>query len=152
MPKLLPFLALFPLTLAACMPPALRPPSNQVYPQMTLHGNAINVTLINAGPYELLLENTCPRPFAVNFTAYPDKDKGGLEPRQLDTCYEQKLRPVTWKVGESLSVSLPVSYPAGTHTFKAFATVRARVLQPKGVNNTFSSMNISLPELTFTHQ
>lgn len=150
MRKLLPVLTIAPLALAACTPTALRPATSQIYPQMTLQGNTINVNLINAGPYDLLLENTCPRPFAVNFTEYPGKDKGGLEPRQLDTCYEQKLRPVTWKVGENLNLSIPVSYPAGTHTFKAFATVRARVLQPKGQVNNFASMNISLPEVKFT--
>lgn len=147
---LLPVLALTPAVLGACAPAALRPPSSQIFPQMTLQGNTVNVTLINAGPYDLLLENTCPRPFAVNFTEYPGKGRGGLEPRQLDTCYDQRLRPVTWKVGESLAVSVPVTYPAGTHTFKAFATVRARVLQPRGVVNNFASMNISLPEVKFT--
>lgn len=152
MRKLLPLLPALPLALAACTPPALRPPSNQIYPQMTLQGNTMDVILINAGPYDLLLENTCPRPFAVNFTEYPGKGRGGLEPRQLDTCYEQNLRPVAWKVGGRLSVSVPVSYTAGTHTFKAFATVRARVLQPRGLINNFASMNISLPEVKFTTQ
>ena len=152
MRKFLPALPLIPVTLAACTPTAMRPPASQVYPQMTLQGNTLNVNLINAGPYDLLLENTCPRPFAVNFTEYPGKDRGGLQPQQLDTCYEQKLRPITWKVGESLNVSIPVTYPAGTHTFKAFATVRARVVQPRGTANNFASMNISLPEVKFTVQ
>lgn len=147
MRKLLPLLILAPLV--ACTP-TQRPPATQIAPQMTLAGNAIQVTLTNAGPYALQLQNTCPRPFAVNFTEYPGKDKGGLMPRQLETCYEQRLPPQTWAVGQSLNVSIPVTYPAGTHTFKAFATVRAKVIQPRGAANDYADMNVNLPELTFT--
>lgn len=150
MPRLLPLLPLLTLTALVACTPMQRPPATHIAPQMTLQGNAVNVTLTNAGPYDLLLENTCPRPFAVNFTDYPGKSAGGLMPRQLDTCAVERLRPVTWPVGQSLNVSIPVTYPAGTHTLKGFATIRARVLQPKGAANNYADMNVNLPDLTFT--
>lgn len=151
MKKLLPALPVALTALVACTP-TQRPPTTQILPQMTLLGNTLNVTLINAGPYNMQLQNTCPRPFAVNFTEYPGRDKGGIAPGQLGTCSGEKLPSQTWVVGERLSVSIPISYPAGTHTFKAFATVRAKVLQPKGAANDYADMNVSLPPLTVTVQ
>lgn len=136
--------------LAACAPTSQRPPATQIASQMVLQGNLLLVTLTNAGPYNLRLENTCPRPFAVNFVEYPGKGQGALAPRQLETCYDYNLASVVWPVGQSLSVSLPVGSPVGTHTLKAFATVRARVEQPRGVANNYADMNVKLPDLTFT--
>lgn len=134
--------------LVACAPAVKPVPTSQIYPQTTLDGYIVKVNLTNAGPYPLQLENTCPRPFAVNFTDYPGKTTGGLAPRQLDTCYEQRLPPVTWAVGQTLTVNVPIAYPSGTHTLKAFATVRARVVA-KGLVNNYADMNVKLPDLTF---
>lgn len=145
MKKLLPILLLLPL--AACAPAAVRP-TGGLAAQMNLVGNAVVVTLTNTGPAALELEGSCPRPFGVAFLEYPGKNTGGLAPQPLDTCTTPSMPPRTWAVGESLNVTVPVTYAPGTYTLKALATARVRIPGSKGT--TYGAQNVAVPELTFT--
>lgn len=136
----------------ACAPAAQRPPQSQIQATSSMQGHLLTVSLMNVGPHAMLLENSCPRPFALDVLDYPGKDTGAIKPRQYDACWDVNFPAQVWNVGESITTGVTVDYGAGTHTVKSLATVRVKVMingEPKG---DFAPMNVYVPPVTFTAQ
>ncbi|WP_291424600.1 hypothetical protein, partial [Deinococcus sp.] len=102
----------------SCAPSVSRAPETQLHASAELQGHLLTVSLLNMGPNALLLENSCPRPFGIDFLDYPGKEQGALKPQQYDTCWNVNFPPQVWRVGESLSTGVTVDYPAGKHTLR----------------------------------
>lgn len=119
--------------LTACVPAATTPES-RLAAQATLQGSRLTVTVVNAGPYTLMLEDGCPRPFPVGYNVLP-LPSTLFASSAGEPCVATVLPPRLWRVGERLSSSLTVDLPPGTQTLQAWARPRVRLAlggQPQG--------------------
>lgn len=115
-----------------------------------MQGHLLTVSLMNVGPHAMLLENSCPRPFALDVLDYPGKDSGAIKPRQYEACWDVNFPSQVWNVGESITTGVTVDYGAGTYTIKSLATVRVKVMVNGNAKGEFAPMNVYVPPVTFT--
>ncbi|EYB68197.1 hypothetical protein DEIPH_ctg025orf0031 [Deinococcus phoenicis] len=134
--------------LTACAP-ATTTPKSSLAAQATLQGSQLTVTVVNTGPYDLLLEDGCPRPFTAGFNVLPVPND--LSASNADQpCVASILPPRLWRVGERLSASLTVALPVGTRTVQAWARPRVRLApggQPQG---DVKVLDVVTPTFTIT--
>lgn len=134
--------------LTACAP-AATVPQVRLVSQAAVQGRLLNVTLINAGPNTLLLENECPRPFVAGYRELPVA-QAAPPPAPPQTCVTVALQPRLWRVGESITASVTLDLPAGTRTLVAYAAPRVKRVVEGRAQGDFRTVNVETPPLTVT--
>ncbi|MBB5233445.1 hypothetical protein [Deinococcus budaensis] len=134
--------------LTACAP-AATVPQVRLVSQATVQGRLLSVTLINAGPNNLLLENECPRPFVAGYREVPVA-QAAPQPTPAQTCVDVPLAPRSWRVGESITASVTLDLPAGTRTLVAYAAPRVRRVVDGKAQGEYRTVNVETAPLTVT--
>ncbi|GAA5514986.1 hypothetical protein Dcar01_03750 [Deinococcus carri] len=139
-----------PGLLAACAPTTTAV-TTRLAAEASLRGRLLTVTVLNAGPHDLLLEDDCPRPFSVGFTVLP-VSSGVAGSSVGQPCVALALPPRLWRVGERVSSAMVVDLPAGTHTLQAWARPKVRLTsqgrpvgEVKVLNVVTSALTVTLP-------
>ena len=134
--------------LGACAP-TVTTPESRVVPQTTFTGSLLSVTLTNAGPYPLELENTCPRPFEVQVTEPGSGVGASAMAQQLETCSTLKFPPQPWPVGGTLTAAVILNLPTGSHTLQPSAVVRVKVAPGGKATGDYRTLHVAAPGIQF---
>ncbi|WP_309572318.1 hypothetical protein [Deinococcus sp.] len=134
--------------LGACAP-TLTTPESRVVPQTTFTGSLLSVTLTNAGPYPLVLENTCPRPFEVQVTEPGSGVGASAMAQQLETCSTLKFPPQPWPVGSTVTAAVILNLPTGPHTLQPTAVVRVKVAPGGKATGEYRTLRVAAPGIQF---
>ncbi|WP_156103425.1 hypothetical protein [Deinococcus sp. YIM 77859] len=133
--------------LTACAP-AVTPRSN-LAAQATVQGRQLTVSLVNLGPYDVLLEDRCPRPFTAGYTLLPAAT-GRSVTNEDQPCLTAPALPQRLRPGERVSAALTLDLPAGTYTLQAWARPKVRLVEKGKPADAVRTLNVATSALTLT--
>ncbi|GMA17386.1 hypothetical protein E5F05_11435 [Deinococcus metallilatus] len=132
--------------LTACAPAATTP-RTQLAAQATVQGGLLTVTVVNVGPYDVLLEDTCPRPFTIGYNVLPVTG-GTSASTEGQPCVAAPLPPRLWRVGEGISSSMTLALSSGTQTLEAWARPQVRLAPGGKAQGAVRTLNVVTPAFT----
>ena len=135
--------------LSACAP-TLSTPESRLTGQTTFNGALLSVTVTNEGPYELLLDNTCPRPFGLQVSQPQGSVAVAALAQQLATCSDVKLPAQRWPVRGTFTAAVVLNLPSGKHELTPTAVVRVQVAPGGKSQGAYRTVRVSAPAVTLT--
>lgn len=133
--------------LSACAP-TLTTPESRLTGRTTFNGALLSVTLTNEGPHELLLDNTCPRPFELQVSQPQGSVAVAALAQQLATCSDVKLPPQRWPVRGTFTAAVVLNLPSGKHEMSPTAVVRVQVAPGGKPQGAYRTLRVSSPAVT----
>lgn len=133
--------------LTACAPRVTN--QSTLAAQAIVQGQLLTVAVMNTGPYDLLLQDGCPRPFAIGYTTLPAAG-GRTVTNEDQPCLATTAPPLLWRVGERLTSSMTLALQPGTLTLQAWARPRVRLAPFGKAQGEVRELNVSTPAFTLT--
>lgn len=135
--------------LSACAPTTTTPES-RLSAQTTFTGALLSVTVVNEGPYELQLENVCPRPFELQVAQPQGSVAVAALAQQLATCSDVKLPPQRWPVRGTVTAAVVLNLPSGRHEMTPTAVVRVKVAPGGKPQGEYRTLRVTSPTVALT--
>ncbi|GGO23926.1 hypothetical protein GCM10008949_12610 [Deinococcus humi] len=147
LPHLLsPRLLLAGLALAATScAPRVTLPQTQISSGVSVNGRLLTVTLVNRGPYDLLLKNDCPRPFSLSVLDTAKTGQPDLKYGQFQVCVASYLPPKPWNIGEQIQAVVEFPQETGLRTLEAQASVNVKLASNGTGPDGFRTIQVKIP-------
>ncbi|GGM06031.1 hypothetical protein [Deinococcus aerophilus] len=144
MSRLLPLLLAGLLGAATSCAPRVTVPQTQINSAVSVNGRLLTVSLVNAGPRDLLLKNDCPRPFKLNVLDAAEATRPEIKFGQFQTCVASYLPPLPWRVGERISAVVEFPLQLGTRTLEAEASVNVKLASEGTGSDGFRTIQVNI--------